>query len=83
MSLKCCCKKKVIGCISNYLSSYLCGYRKGFSSREALLSLTENLKKILDKKGFGGAVLREIFKAFGTIKQYLLITKLYAYGFNK
>ena len=68
MFLKCCCKKKVIGCISNYLSSYLCGYRKGFSSQEALLSFIENLKNILYKKGFGGDVLRKIFKAFGTIK---------------
>ena len=61
----------------------MCGYRKGFSSEHALLSLIENWKKVLDKKGFGGAVLMDLSKAFDTIKHDLLIAKLYAYGFNK
>ena len=59
----------------------MCGYRKGFSLQYALLSLIENLKKVLDKKGFGGAVLMDLSKAFDTIKHDLLIGKLYAYGF--
>ena len=48
-------------CISNYLCPYLCGYSKGFSSQEALLSLIENWKKVLNKKGFGEAVLMDLF----------------------
>ena len=76
-------QKQISGYISNYLSRYLCGYRKGFSSQQALLSLIENWKKVLDKKGFGGAVLMDLFKAFDTIKHDLLIAKLYAYGFKK
>ena len=35
-------QKQISGSISNYLFLYLCGYRKGFSSQEALLSLIEN-----------------------------------------
>ena len=76
-------QKQISSYISNYLSPYLCGYRKGFSLQQTLLSLIENWKKVLDKKGFGGAVLMDLSKAFVTIKHYLLIAKLYAYGFNK
>ena len=61
----------------------MCGYRKGFSSQQALLSLTENWKKVLDKKGFREAVLMDLSKASDTIKHDFLIAKLYAYGFNK
>ena len=75
--------KQIIGYINNYLSPYLCGYRKGFSSQQALLSLIENWKKVLDKKSFGGSVLMDLSKVFDTIKHDLLIAKLYAYGFNK
>ena len=39
-------------------------------------------KRVLDKKGFGGAVLMDLSKAFDTIKHGLLIAKLYAYGFS-
>ena len=40
--------EQINGFIENVLSSYLCGYRKGFSTQLALLSLTEKLKKALD-----------------------------------
>ena len=76
-------QKQVSGYIRNYLPPYLYGYRKGCSSQQAFLSLIENWKKILDKKGFGGAVLMDLSKAFDTIKLDPLIAKHYAYGFNK
>lgn len=69
--------------IKKYLSPYLCGYRKGFSTQHALLALTEKWRKIIDKKGFGGAVLMDLSKAFDTIDHELLIAKLHAYGFNE
>ena len=69
--------------ISNFLSPYLCGYRKGFSTQLPLLSLTEKWKKALDNKGFGGAVLMDLSKAFDKINHDLLIAKLHAYGFDK
>ena len=35
-------KNQISGYINNHLSPYLCGYRKGFSSQQALMSLIEN-----------------------------------------
>ena len=43
--------------VDNFLSPYLYGYRKGFSTQQALLSLIEKCKNILDKKGYEEVVL--------------------------
>ena len=75
--------QKLSGYIINYLSPFLCEYRKGYSSQQALLLLIKNWKRVLDKKGFGGAILMGLSKAFDTIKHDLLIAKLYAYSFSK
>ena len=66
-------QKQINGYINNFLSPYLCGYRKGFSIQLALTSLTEKWKKGLNNKGFGGALLMDLFKAFDTINHDLLI----------
>ena len=64
------------------MSPYLCGYRKGFNSQHALISLIERWRKSLDNKCYGGAVLIDLSKAFDTLNHYLLIAKLHAYGFD-
>ena len=69
--------------IEKFLSPYLCGYRKGFSTQHALMSFIEKWKSCLDKKGFCGAILMDLSKAFDTINHELLIAKLHAYGFSK
>ena len=61
------------------MSLYLCGYRKDFSSQNALISLIERWRKPLDNKGYGGAVLMDLSKAFDILNHDLLIAKLYAY----
>ena len=68
--------------IKSFLSPYLCGYRKGFNSQHALMSLIERWRKFLDNKGYGGAVLMDLSKAFDNLNQDLLIAKLHAYGFD-
>ena len=67
----------------HFLSPYLCGYRKGFSTQFVLISLIEKWRKYLDNKGYTGAVLMDLSKAFYTINHELLIAKLHAYEFSK
>ena len=45
--------------------------------------LLEGWKNVLDKKGYGGAVLMDLSKAFDTLNHDLLIAKLHAYGFSE
>ena len=59
------------------------GHRKDYNTQHALICLIEKWKKILDEKGFCGAVLMDLSKAFDTINHELLIAKLHAYGFEK
>ena len=60
----------------------MCGYRKGFSTQQALLSLIETWKKVLDTKGYGGAVFIDLSKAFDTINYDLILAELLEYGFT-
>ena len=76
-------QKQFSSFINGFLSPYLCGYRKGFSTQYTLLSLIEKIKKTLDNKGYTGEVLIDFSKAFDTINHELLFAKLHAYGFSK
>ena len=62
--------------METFLSPYLCGYRKGYSVQHALIALLEKLRLSLDKNGYGGAILMDLFKAFDTLNHDLLIAKL-------
>ena len=41
-------QRQINNYITNHLSPYLCGYRKGYNTGQALVSLIEKWKKILD-----------------------------------
>ena len=43
----------------------------------------EGWRQSLGSRGYSGAVLMDLSKAFETINHELLIAKLHAYGFNK
>ena len=45
------------------------------------ISEFQRWKNVLDKKGYGGAVLMDLSKTFDTLSHDLLIAKLHAYGF--
>ena len=68
--------------INNYITNYflpphLCGYRKGYNTQQALVSLVQKWKNIFDDKGSDGAVLMDLWKAFDTLNQEILIAKLH------
>ena len=58
------------------------GYRKGFSTQQALFPLIEIWKYTFDQNGYGGAILMDLWKAFDTINHDILIAKLVVYGFD-
>ena len=69
--------------VSNILSPYVCGFRKGYNAQHALLRLKNKLNKSLDKNENVGLVMMDLSKAFDCIPHNLLIAKLYVYGFDK
>ena len=75
-------QKEISDYIGKFLSPFLRGYRKGFSTQYALLTLIERWKFCLDTQGFTGALLMDLSKAFDTINHELLIAKLHAYDFS-
>ena len=51
------------------MTSYMCGYRKGFSTEHAILSLIEKWKMVIGNKEYSGAILI-ILKAFKGLQHY-------------
>jgi len=68
--------------METYLSPYLFGYRKGYSTQHCLLAMIEMWRKALDEKKVAGAILTDLSKAFDCLSHELLIAKLDAYGFE-
>ena len=58
------------------MSSYLCGYRKGYNTHYALALMIEKWKLSLDNAGHAATVLMDFSKAFDTINHELLIANL-------
>ena len=60
--------------VENYLSPFLCGYRKGYNTQYALTAMIEKWKEHLDKKGgIAGAIMMDLTEAFGTLNHELLL----------
>ena len=68
--------------MKKYLSPFICGFRKGFSTQHCLVAMIETMKNSLDKNHFAAALLTDLSKAFDCINHDLLIAKLEAYGFS-
>ena len=76
-------QNQMIPYTDTFLSPHLSGFRKGYNTQHSLAILVEKIKRSLDKRGYGGAILLDLSKAFDTINHGLLIAKLHAYGFDK
>ena len=60
--------------IEKFLSHYLFGYRKKYSTEQCLIVMIEAWKKALDSKYNAGAVLTDLSKAFDCLNHNLLIS---------
>ena len=67
----------------NKFSRCQCGFRKGFNTQNALLSIVEKMLLARDKKEICGVILTYLSKAFNYISHDLLIANLNAYGLDQ
>ena len=63
--------------VKPFFSKFQCGFRKGFSAQQCLLSMLEQWKSAADNQKRFGALLT----GFNWILHHLLIAKLNPYGF--
>ena len=68
--------------ISEHLSPYLCGFRKGYSTQHCLALMIDRWQRAMDSGKVAGALLTDFSKAFDCLNHKLLIAKLEAYGFD-
>ena len=61
--------KQITTYVSNLLSPYLCGFRKGYNAQNVLLRLKKQTNKCLDKKECVGLFMMDLSKAFDCIPQ--------------
>ena len=73
---------QISGYIDKYLSPYLCGFRKGYSTQHSLIVMLEKWRKAQDNGKLAGALLTDLSKAFDYLNHDLMIAKLHAYGFD-
>ena len=64
----------------NILSPSQFGFRKGFSTQDALINLTELFYETLNNKSIGIGVFIDYSKAFDTLNHTILMEKLVRYG---
>ena len=64
----------------NILYKYQFGFRKGHSTTQALIELTDNIKRGLDNKQYTCGIFIDLCKAFDTVDHNILLNKMHHYG---
>jgi retron-type reverse transcriptase len=64
----------------NILNKYQFGIRKGHSTEQAILEITENLKTSIDNNLITCGVFIDFSKAFDMVNHEILLAKLFKYG---
>jgi hypothetical protein len=67
---------------NNILFPYQFGFRKGYSTEQAILEITDNIKTAIDKKQLTCGIFLDFSKAFDTVNHEILLSKLNKYGFR-
>ena len=62
------------------LYKYQFGFRKGYSTKLALLEITEQIRDALDEVNYALGLYLDVSKAFETVNHTILLEKLYHYG---
>ena len=64
----------------NILYKFQFGFRKGHSTTQALIELTDNIKRGLDDKKYTCGIFIDLCKAFDTVDHNILLSKMHHYG---
>ena len=62
------------------LYDYQFGFRKGYSTEQAILELSDSLKTAIDNREITCGLFLDFSKAFDTVNHEILLSKLYKYG---
>ena len=65
---------------NNVIYNIQFGFRQQYSRSHVLINITENIKKAVDDGNIGYAVFADLKKAFHTVDQKKLLSKLSHYG---